>query len=392
MKNKITYRFLSNKPLFEDAEKNTFSYFEPTRDNRILLVEDEVITRKSIQEFLLKCGYEVASAGDASKAKRLISRKKFDLIITDLSVPTMDDYALLGMARNVQPLTPIIIISAQGTLEAAVRAIQIGAYDFVAKPILDFEPFKISIDRALERKSFLVLQEKYQYNLEKLVAQQTQELVEKQMMLQKYADQLEEVSISIISSLLVALEEKDQYTAGHSQRVTNYARGIAGQMGLSHKEIRILSTAAQLHDIGKLMIDLSFMNRSGPLSEEEWEIMKKHPVVADRILAPLPFLKDVRPIIRHHHERLDGSGYPDGLVGDDIDQLAQILAVADSYDAMTSSRSYRVLFQPEEAMAELRRCIGRYYCSEVVEGLIAYFTENTEAQKDIAAIFQEDSC
>ena len=121
------------------------------------------------------------------------------------------------------------------------------------------------------------------------------------------------------------------------------------------------------------MIDLSFMNKPGPLTPEEWEIMKKHPVTADRFLAPLPFLEKVRPIIRHHHERLDGSGYPDALAGDEIDQLTQIIAVADSYDAMTSQRSYRKSLTRKEALDDLHQSVGRFYRIEIVKGLCDYF-------------------
>ncbi|MBW1708564.1 MAG: response regulator [Deltaproteobacteria bacterium] len=359
-----------------DPIEHTSNFIAPRCGNRILIVEDELVTQKMIKDYLLKYGYQVVSVSNVIDANELMAKEEFDLIITDMSIPQMDGIALRKAARNASPLTPVILLSDQGTLENAIQAIQMGAHDFVIKPIVDFKPLKTSIDRALDRKSFMALQDNYQSNLEILVAQQTQELIEKQILLQEYADQLEEVSISIISSLQVALEEKDKYTAGHSRRVTDYSQGIARHMGLSEKEIRLLSTAAQLHDIGKLMIDLSFMNRPGPLSEEEWTMMKKHPVVADRILSPLPFLDEVRPIIRHHHERLDGSGYPDGLVGDQVDKLTQILAVADSFDAMTSSRSYRALFRPEAALAELRRCAGQLYCVEVLDGLVAYLEYN----------------
>ncbi|MBW2062336.1 MAG: response regulator [Deltaproteobacteria bacterium] len=357
---------------------HTFFSLEPSQGNRILVVEDEIAIRKMIEEYLLRGGYQVRSAADGVEAKEIISQEEFDLIITDLFMPRMDGFALMRVTANIQPLTPIIILSGQGTFETAIRAIHMGAYDFVTKPVIDFKAFKICIDRALESKGLRAFQKKYLFNLEKLIAQQTQELIDKNMMLQDYADQLEVVSISIISSLQVALEEKDKYTAGHSQRVTNYSRKIGRKLDLRDKEIWNLSTAAQLHDIGKLMIDLSFMNRPGPLSDEEWKMMKRHPVIADRILAPLPFLDDVRPIIRHHHERLDGSGYPDGLVGDEIDQLTQILAVADSFDAMTSHRSYRARLQKEEAVAELKRCAGILFQPEVIQGLVAIFADQTD--------------
>jgi HD-GYP domain-containing protein (c-di-GMP phosphodiesterase class II) len=171
---------------------------------------------------------------------------------------------------------------------------------------------------------------------------------------------------------LTALEEKDRYTAGHSRRVTHYAVGIARLLGVNDHDQWVLQTASQLHDMGKLMIDLSYVNKPGPLSPEEWEIMKEHPAMADRFLSPLPFLEEVRPIIRSHHERMDGSGYPDALEGDEVTLLTQILAVADSYDAMTSRRSYRDPMPIADAIMELRRFTGVQFRPEPVDALVEF--------------------
>ncbi|MEW5723965.1 MAG: HD-GYP domain-containing protein, partial [Thermodesulfobacteriota bacterium] len=187
-------------------------------------------------------------------------------------------------------------------------------------------------------------------------------------------------SLSFITTLLTALEEKDRYTAGHSRRVTHYAVGAAQYLAINGHDLWVLQTAAQLHDMGKLMIDLSYVNKPGPLTPEEWEIMKEHPAMADRFLAPLPFLKEVRPIIRSHHERMDGSGYPDGLKGDKVSLLTQIVAVADSFDAMTSSRSYRAPRPKQEAIAELRRYVKIQFLKEPVEALVK-FVESGDDEK-----------
>lgn len=339
---------------------------------RVLIVEDENAIRETIGDFLAESGYDVDTAANGAEARSKILAREFDLIITDLSMPIMGGFSLMKESIQIQPLTPVIILSGQGTFENAKRAIQMGAYDFVPKPVIDFAAFKISIDRALERKALMVARKHYQRELENTVAEQTKELNEKNKMLQGYTQQLEEVSVIVISSLQTALEEKDQYTAGHSIRVTRYAEGIGRQMGLDEHRLWVLSTAAKLHDLGKLMVDLGFMNKPGPLNDEEWAMMKKHPEVADRILAPFPFLEEVRPIIRHHHERFNGSGYPDGLYGEELDLLTQILAVADSFDAMTSHRSYRKTLPFEEAQEELRRCVDVLFSPRVVRALDEY--------------------
>lgn len=346
--------------------------------DKILVVDDEPAIREVIQEYLAEAGYQIKTAGDGLEALELMARHEFDVVITDLSMPNLDGFGLMKKALDLQPLTSIIVLSGQGTFENAIEAVHRGAYDFVAKPVRDFKTFKITVDRGLEHKSLLVGRENHQRHLETTVENQTRELARTNRLLKQYADQLESVSLSVITTLLTALEEKDRYTAGHSRRVTHYAVGTARAMGLGSHELWTLQTAAQLHDMGKLMIDLSYVNKPGPLSKEEWEIMKEHPAMADRFLAPLPFLEEVRPIIRHHHERLDGSGYPDGLKGDQIDPLTQILTAADAYDAMTSQRSYREPMPRKEALDELKRWVGAQFGEKPVMALVDFLTETAQ--------------
>ncbi len=371
MNSNLTASFSDSE--FQETDVSPGASMRPVLSKKILLVEDEKAIRETIQEFLNRNGYKVSSAPNGLEAMDKLTGEEYDLVITDLAMPKMDGFGLMSQSLKIQPLTPTIILSGQGTFENALRAIQMGAYDFVTKPIIDFAAFKLRLDNGLERKSLLLMEKNYQHNLEKLVASQTQELIKKTDMLQDYAVRLEDTSVSFISALQMALEEKDKYTAGHSRRVTEFSVGIGEKLGLEESELWILSTAAKLHDLGKLMIDLSFMNKPDKLTPEEWEVMKKHPAMADRFLAPLPFLDEVRPIIRHHHERLDGSGYPDGVAGDEIDRLTQIIAVADSYDAMTSERSYRESLTQQAALDELKKCIGRFYSAETVKGLGDYF-------------------
>jgi response regulator RpfG family c-di-GMP phosphodiesterase len=340
--------------------------------NRVLVVDDEAPIREVISEYLTGEGYETHTAADGLDAVSVMERREFDLVITDLSMPRMDGFGLIKKARDLQPLTTVIVLSGQGTFENAIEAVHRGAYDFVAKPIRDFKTFKITIDRGLEHKSLLVAKQNYQRNLESQVENKTRELARTNKLLKQYATELESVSLSFITTLLTALEEKDRYTAGHSRRVTHLAVGAARLLGLNAHQLWVLQTAAQLHDMGKLMIDLSYVNKPGPLSEEEWKIMKEHPAMADRFLAHLPFLDEVRPIIRRHHERLDGRGYPDGLAGDQIDLLTRILSAADAFDAMTSQRSYRDPLRKGEAIAELQRCIGSQFGERAVGALIEF--------------------
>ncbi len=169
-----------------------------------------------------------------------------------------------------------------------------------------------------------------------------------------------------MSSLQNAMEEKDFYTAGHTMRVTEYAVLLGIAMGISETDLATLRRAAQFHDIGKLVIDLSCIQKPGKLNDEEWALIRKHPVVGANIIKPLGFMDREHFIIRHHHERMDGKGYPDGLTGDDLDVLTKILIVVDSYDAMTSRRNYRRNMTMEEAVLELNNCMESQFDKECV--------------------------
>jgi len=163
------------------------------------------------------------------------------------------------------------------------------------------------------------------------------------------------------------MEEKDEYTAGHTRRVTELSMLIGEAIALPEEEQVVLRRASEFHDIGKLVIDLSCIQKPGKLTPEEWELIKKHPEVGANIVEPLKFMERECKIIRHHHEKVDGTGYPDGIGGDELDLLTRIITVADSFDAMTSRRNYRRNLSTVDAVAELRRCAGTQFDPELVE-------------------------
>jgi putative nucleotidyltransferase with HDIG domain len=189
-----------------------------------------------------------------------------------------------------------------------------------------------------------------------------------------YAD-LENSFRETIQGLALALEAKDSYTHGHSESVTRYCVGIAKQMGLSEVFQNLLRQAGLLHDIGKIGIASNILNKPGRLSSEEYELIKSHPGTGRRILENISFLKDAIPIVYHHHERMDGNGYPEGLAGDEIPLGARVMQVADTYDAMTSNRAYRQGIGHEAAVAELKRCTGTQFDPECVEAFLGMCEE-----------------
>ncbi|NOY45822.1 MAG: HD-GYP domain-containing protein [Deltaproteobacteria bacterium] len=189
-----------------------------------------------------------------------------------------------------------------------------------------------------------------------------------------YAD-LESTFRETIQGLALALETKDAYTHGHSENVTRLAVATARQMGLDHEFCETLRQAGLLHDIGKIGISSSILNKPGRLTPEEYEIIKSHPAMGRRILEPISFLREVVPIVYHHHERFDGEGYPEGLTGEEIPLASRVMAVADTYDAMTSDRAYRRGLSHDVAVAELDRCAGTQFDPECVRAFLAAHPE-----------------
>jgi response regulator RpfG family c-di-GMP phosphodiesterase len=278
----------------------------------------------------------------------------------------MDGFATLEALNEKKIDIPVLFFTGAGSLEYAAKAVNLGAYDFLTKPISDLDIFSVKVKRAVEKRTLLMMSKAYHENLEFEVKKKTEELREKNILLDNYGRQLEESTLNTIATLQIALEEKDQYTAGHTKRVTSYGKIIGKAMGLKNNDLLILSRACQIHDVGKLVIDVSCIQRPGPLTPEEWNRVTKHPEIGCNILKPLSFLAREARIVRHHHERFDGKGYPDGLRGDQLDILTRIVTVADSYDAMTSMRSYKENKSMEEAISELQDCSGSQFDPGVV--------------------------
>ncbi len=333
--------------------------------NKILIADDDILVRDAIQKILEIFGYQVVAVNNGQEVINAID-ESFATIVLDINMPVMDGFQTLEALNRQHNTIPVLFLTGAGSMDYAMKAIKLGAYDFLTKPIADLDLFAVKIRQAIEKRMYLLMHKAYQANLEFEVWQKTKELAAKNELLDEYSRKLEENTLNTIATLQIALEEKDPYTAGHTRRVTQYGKMIGEGMELSELELHTLVCACQIHDIGKLVIDVSCIQRPGPLTDDEWERVSQHPEICQNILQPLQFLGREGIIACQHHERVDGTGYPFRLSGDQLDPLAKILTVADSYDAMTSKRSYKVNKSMEEAIEELYKCAGSQFDPLVV--------------------------
>ncbi len=314
---------------------------------RCLIVDDEVPLRAILRRILEQQGFHCRDAGSGVEAVAALEREPASLVLTDYHMPQMDGVELLRTIHERWPDTAVVMVTAVSDVELAVQCLANGAMDYVTKPFR-VEEIRGRVGQALEKRTLLLENRTHRENLEARV--------------QAQARAYEELFLASLQSLADALEVKDPYTWGHSVRVGCYAMAIAIELGLDEQLLVQLELGSRLHDIGKIGVRETVLNKDGPLTDEEYGHVMEHPVIGWRILSPL--LRDAPhalAVVRSHHERYDGRGAPDCLIGDEIPIEARVAAVADSFDAMTSGRPYRAGMAVDEAMAELERCAGTQF-------------------------------
>ncbi len=303
-------------------------------DLRILVADDDAGARELIAAILDAEGWPTpTTVEDGEAALQQIGQEHWDILVTDLDMPRMRGDELVVHALEEDPDLSIVVTTGDGTVGNAVDLIKKGATDFIPKPY-DVDDFLASMERAKTR-----------------------------------ALGIHEVKgmRQTVEALLVALESKDRYLNGHSARVRDMAVKLGEISGLDRGQLRSLSHAALLHDIGKIGVHEDILNKAGVLTDNEYEIIKKHPQMSADIIAPVPFLNPSLKGVLHHHENWDGTGYPEGLSGEQIPLMARIIAVVDAFDAMTSDRSYRGALSEAEAIERIRAGSGSQFDPRIAQ-------------------------
>lgn len=332
----------------------------------IVTTDDDAAIRKVLQIMLRKEGYSVTACEEGNALLNLLkhSDSSVDLILLDIKMPGFSGLELLEMIRASYPHIPIVMMTAFNDLDTGMKAIRLGASDYLAKPV-HRETLLATVKRVLEEseKEQLLLAKQFQ-----TVHQQEQLETE----LNEALTSLKDTTMATLEAFSETIEQKDAYTKGHCNRVRNLSVALGRAMELNHESLDILEGGSLLHDIGKISVPEEILNKDSSLSKEEYDIIKTHPEAGQRIIAHLPYLKRYIPIVRNHHERIDGEGYPDGLKGDDIPLEVRIVSLADAFDAMTSSRAYRSALPTEIAIEELKFFSGTQFDADLVNLFIEH--------------------
>jgi putative two-component system response regulator len=315
---------------------------------RVLVVDDNRENAVLIRELLHTDGYEVQLAENAARAEKFVREDPPDLILLDVVMPGKSGIELCRELKSKAQtrLIPIVMVTGLTDRDDKIRAIEAGADDFLNKPIFPEELFA-------RVKSLLKLKE--------------------------FTDELESAE-DVLCTLALSVESRDPYTGGHCERLADYAADLGEHLGLDSDEIVALRRGGYLHDIGKITVPDEILKKGSNLTPKEWLVMRQHPVTGENICRPLRSLKNVLPIIRHHHEHWDGSGYPDALRGDAIPLLARVLQVVDVYDALRTARPYKPALAHEDAARVMaNEATGGLWDPELVQAFFSRLRQRKAA-------------
>jgi len=347
-------------------------------NNKILFICDEnEVSRYLVEQLMVEGGYFVALEETAKSALETFKESGFDLVITKPQMPDLSSLELIRELKRNDPDCIIIALLNEHKQEVLEYLFGLGIYDFITKPI-DLEKLFFLVRKGIDMHTLMLANRRLTQGLKEnnaalekqngLLAKRIEDSTKN---LTRLYEDLRSTYMRTIKVLAQAIDARDHYTHSHSENVAKYSTIIASQMGLSTKEIEILQQACELHDLGKIGVEDRILSKPGPLTEEEWLQIRKHPLIGAQILEPLTFLNDVIDLVRQHHEHYDGSGYPEGRRGEDILLGARIIHLADAYEAMRSARSYRESpLTKEAAVEEIKKHSGTQFDPRVVQAFL----------------------
>jgi putative nucleotidyltransferase with HDIG domain len=332
-----------------------------------LIVDDDAAFRTTLAAMLEEMGFATAQAVNLRTGLAAVRENDPDLVLVDLYMPGGSGMKLVRTMHKEQPCTPVIIVSGKGKMDDVIAALHDGAWNYIKKPLPPRPMLKVSLERAMERSRLLRQNMKSAELLE-------QEVVERTRDLQRSLAQVQQMFDQIIRTMVKIVEMRDPYTFGHQERVADLSVHIARKMQLDPETCDAIFFAGLLHDLGKIHVPTEILVRPGELSAAEFEVLMQHAEVGAQVLQEIEFPWPIAEIVQQHHERLDGSGYPQGLRAPQIRLEAQILAVADVVESMSSHRPYRPGRSLEFVIDELRRHRGTRYNPDAVDACVELFT------------------
>lgn len=302
--------------------------------HRVLIIDDDLAVLNSIRLGLEgQKGFAAITTDDPVRALKMIEEEDISTVVTDVAMPQVNGLTIIKAVRERDEKIPVILITGSSDEWLLREAIHLGVYEFLKKPF-SISDFLVTVQQSLETYELRYQNEMYKTQLQRLVSERTTELLQAQIKLQKSY-------LNTIHAMVNAMEVNDVYTRGHSERVTALAIVLGKELKLNMDELSELRIGALLHDLGKIGVITTVLNKEQSLSEDEYQIIKMHPETGAKILSPIGFADSIIRTIREHHEWFNGAGYPHGLTGEEIHLYARIVSVADSFDAMTSKRLYR---------------------------------------------------
>ncbi|NDV27788.1 HD domain-containing phosphohydrolase [Desulfovibrio sp. JC010] len=336
----------------------------------ILVIDDEDFVRETISDYLSDSGFNTIDACDGEKGIEVFKRENPDAVLVDLNMPKVDGFGVLEHVTGESPDTPIIVVSGAGLIQDAIKAVRLGAWDFVTKPIVDLNVLEYALGRALERAMLIKENRSYKEHLEAKVEKRTEDLRneikvrrEAQDALMAIQDEVIETQKEVILTLGEVVETRSNETANHVRRVAELAYILARRYGLSEEESDLLRLASPMHDVGKIGIPDTVLNKPGKLTPEEFELIKTHTTIGHEILkhSERPIMKAAAIVAYEHHEWWNGNGYPCGLAGEDIHIYGRIIGIVDVFDALGSERVYKKAWPIEKIKEYFEESKGKQF-------------------------------